>query len=75
MNNSDIPRQLHLVKKHVGKVTTSMKDEKSSSQKRVDMKSSVIVHKFSRVYDTFSTAHLAPLWVESVLPFFVCVMH
>jgi len=39
------------------------------------MKSSLIVLKFSRVYDIFSAAYMAPLWVESVLPFFLCVMH
>jgi len=52
--------------------------KKGSSQKRVDIKSSLIVHKFHRVYDIFSTVYMAPLWVESALPFLcvcVCVMH
>jgi hypothetical protein len=43
------------------------------SKKCWDMISSLIVHKFSRVYDKFSAVYMGPLWVESVVPV-LCVM-
>lgn len=70
-----IPHQLHLIQINVSKVTTSIKDEKKIVLKKlVEVKSSLIGHVFSSVYESVSSGYVGPLWVESILPF-LCVMH